>query len=50
MLELLAQQAVELLELQHRTLQLNVALDEVRRSNAKLGEFAGRVSHDLRFR
>jgi signal transduction histidine kinase len=48
MLELLAQQAVELLELQHRTLQLNVALDEVRRSNAKLGEFAGRVSHDLR--
>ena len=24
------------------------ALDEVRRSNAKLGEFAGRVSHDLR--
>jgi signal transduction histidine kinase len=48
MLELLAQQTVELLELQHRTLQLNVALDEVRRSNAKLGEFAGRVSHDLR--
>jgi signal transduction histidine kinase len=48
MLELLAQQAVELLELQHRTLQLNVALDEVRRSNAKLGDFAGRVSHDLR--
>ena len=48
MLELLAQQAVELLELQHRTLQLNEALDEVRRSNAKLGDFAGRVSHDLR--
>jgi signal transduction histidine kinase len=48
MLELLAEQAVELVELQHRTLQLNVALEEVRRSNAKLGEFAGRVSHDLR--
>jgi signal transduction histidine kinase len=48
MLELLAQQAVELLELQHRTLQLNQALDEVRRSNSKLGDFAGRVSHDLR--
>jgi signal transduction histidine kinase len=48
MLEILARQAVQLLELQRRTLQLNNALHEVRESNAKLAEFAGRVSHDLR--
>jgi signal transduction histidine kinase len=48
LLEVLARQVVELLELQHRTLQLNDALDELRRSNAMLAEFAGRVSHDLR--
>jgi signal transduction histidine kinase len=48
MLEMLAQQVVELLELQHRTLQLSDALGELRRSNALLSEFAGRVSHDLR--
>ncbi|MFP5311697.1 MAG: histidine kinase dimerization/phospho-acceptor domain-containing protein [Actinomycetes bacterium] len=48
MLEILARQAVELLELQRRTLQLNSALEELRESNAKLAEFAGRVSHDLR--
>lgn len=48
MLEILARQVVELLELQRRTLQLNKALDEVRRSNAELADFAGRVSHDLR--
>ena len=48
MLEILARQAVQLLELQRRTLQLNSALHEVRESNAKLAEFAGRVSHDLR--
>ncbi|MFC0456068.1 ATP-binding protein [Arthrobacter liuii] len=48
MLEILARQAVELLELQRRTLQLNNALHELRESNAKLAEFAGRVSHDLR--
>ncbi|NUS36943.1 MAG: GAF domain-containing sensor histidine kinase [Pseudarthrobacter sp.] len=48
MLEILARQAVQLLELQRRTLQLNTALTEVRESNAKLAEFAGRVSHDLR--
>ncbi|MET3206535.1 GAF domain-containing sensor histidine kinase [Pseudarthrobacter sp. S3] len=48
MLEVLAQQVVELLELQHRTLQLNDALAELRRSNTALGDFAGRVSHDLR--
>lgn len=48
MLEILARQAVQLLELQRRTLQLNIALSEVRESNARLAEFAGRVSHDLR--
>lgn len=48
MLEILARQAVQLLELQRRTLQLKSALSEVRESNAKLAEFAGRVSHDLR--
>ena len=48
MLQILARQAVQLLELQRRTLQLNTALTEVRESNAKLAEFAGRVSHDLR--
>jgi signal transduction histidine kinase len=48
MLEVLAHQVVELLELQHRTLQLSDALAELRRSNTVLGEFAGRVSHDLR--
>ncbi|WP_146067305.1 histidine kinase dimerization/phospho-acceptor domain-containing protein, partial [Arthrobacter sp. ZGTC212] len=48
LLEVLARQVVELLELQHRTLQLSDALAELRRSNALLSEFAGRVSHDLR--
>ncbi|WJH24066.1 GAF domain-containing sensor histidine kinase [Pseudarthrobacter defluvii] len=48
MLEVLARQAVQLLELQRRTLQLHTALNDVRESNAKLAEFAGRVSHDLR--
>jgi signal transduction histidine kinase len=48
MLEVLAHQVVEVLELQHRTLQLSGALAELERSNAMLGEFAGRVSHDLR--
>lgn len=48
LVEVLAQQVVELLELQHRTLQLDHALVELRRSNAMLSEFAGRVSHDLR--
>lgn len=48
LLEVLAQQVVELLELQRRTLQLNAALDELKRSNTMLAEFAGRVSHDLR--
>jgi signal transduction histidine kinase len=48
LLEVLARQVVELLELQHRTLQLDAALAELQRSNAMLAEFAGRVSHDLR--
>lgn len=48
LLEVVARQVVELLELQHRTLQLNDALRELRRSNEMLSEFAGRVSHDLR--
>jgi signal transduction histidine kinase len=48
MLEVLAHQVVEVLELQHRTLQLREVLTELERSNAMLGEFAGRVSHDLR--
>jgi signal transduction histidine kinase len=48
MLDVLAAQVVEVLELQHRTLQLHQALEELGRSNRKLAEFAGRVSHDLR--
>lgn len=48
MLEVLAHQVVEVLELQHRTLQLSDALTELERSNEMLAEFAGRVSHDLR--
>jgi signal transduction histidine kinase len=48
LVEVLAHQVVELLELQHRTLQLNEAVAELQRSNAMLSEFAGRVSHDLR--
>ena len=48
LVEVLAHQVVELLELQHRTLQLNEALAELERSNAMLSEFAARVSHDLR--
>ncbi|CAN7554105.1 GAF domain-containing sensor histidine kinase [Arthrobacter sp. LjRoot14] len=48
MLDVLAAQVVEVLELQHRTLQLQHALEELGRSNRKLADFAGRVSHDLR--
>lgn len=48
LLEVLARQVVELLELQHRTMQLDGALAELQRSNTMLAEFAGRVSHDLR--
>jgi signal transduction histidine kinase len=48
MLEVLARQIVELLELQHRTAQLDRAYAELEESNARLTGFAGRVSHDLR--
>ena len=48
MLEALARQVVELLELQHRTAQLDRAYAELEESNARLAGFAGRVSHDLR--
>jgi signal transduction histidine kinase len=48
MLEVLARQVVELLELQHRTAQLDRAYAELKESNARLAGFAGRVSHDLR--
>lgn len=46
--EVLARQVVVLLELQHRTAQLNRAYAELEESNARLAGFAGRVSHDLR--
>ncbi|WP_373460285.1 histidine kinase dimerization/phospho-acceptor domain-containing protein [Arthrobacter globiformis] len=48
MLEVLARQVVEPLELQHRTAQLDRAYAELKESNAWLAGFAGRVSHDLR--
>lgn len=48
MLEVLAKQVVELLELQHRTAQLDRTHAELKESNARLAGFAGRVSHDLR--
>jgi len=48
MLVVLAKQVVELLELQHRTAQLDRTLAELKESNARLAAFAGRVSHDLR--
>ncbi|WP_411375031.1 ATP-binding protein [Arthrobacter sp. MPF02] len=48
MLEVLAKQVVELLELQHRTVQLDRAYAELEESNSRLAGFAGRVSHDLR--
>lgn len=48
MLEVLAKQVVELLELQHRTAQLDRAYAQLEESNARLAAFAGRVSHDLR--
>jgi signal transduction histidine kinase len=48
MLGVLARQVVELLELQHRTAQLDRAYAELEESNSRLAGFAGRVSHDLR--
>lgn len=47
-LGVLAKQVVELLELQHRTVQLDRTYSELKESNAKLAAFARRVSHDLR--
>ncbi|MBT1004347.1 GAF domain-containing sensor histidine kinase [Paenarthrobacter sp. DKR-5] len=47
-LETLAAQAMDILELQHRTRQLKATLRELQRSNDSLAAFAGRVSHDLR--
>lgn len=46
-LEVLATQIIDILDLQLRTRQLSVALEELGRSNELLAEFAGRVSHDL---
>lgn len=46
-LEILAQQIMDILNLQLRTRQLSAALQELNRSNELLAEFAGRVSHDL---
>lgn len=47
-LETLAAQVVDVLDLQLRTRQLDATVSELRRSNELLGEFAGRISHDLR--
>ncbi|TKV29091.1 GAF domain-containing sensor histidine kinase [Arthrobacter sp. NamB2] len=46
-LETLAAQVVDVLDLQLRTRQLDATVSELRRSNELLGEFAGRISHDL---
>jgi signal transduction histidine kinase len=48
MLEVLARQVVEPLELQHRNAPLDKAHAELEESNARLAGFAGQVSHDLR--
>jgi signal transduction histidine kinase len=48
LLEMLAGQVVEVLELRKRTLALARAHGELTRSNELLSEFAGRVSHDLK--
>lgn len=46
-LEILATQIMDILNLQLRTRELSTALQELKRSNELLAEFAGRVSHDL---
>ena len=46
-LETLAAQVVDVLDLQLRTRQLDATVQELQRSNELLGEFAGRISHDL---
>lgn len=46
-LEVLADQIMDILDLQLRTRQLSAAMQELSRSNQLLAEFAGRVSHDL---
>jgi signal transduction histidine kinase len=48
LLQTLAGQVVEVLELRRRTLALAHAHGELIRSNELLSEFAGRVSHDLK--
>lgn len=54
-LQVLAERIVDVLELRLRTRELELSLaqltearDELRRSNERLSEFAGQVSHDLR--
>ena len=47
-LEIIASQAVEVLELQHHARMLARSLAEARNSNELLASFAGRISHDLR--
>lgn len=46
-LEMIAAQAVALLELQHHARSLATSLADARRSNDLLSSFAGRVSHEL---
>jgi signal transduction histidine kinase len=47
-LEIIASQAVGVLELQHHARMLARSLEEARNSNELLESFAGRISHDLR--
>jgi signal transduction histidine kinase len=48
LLEIIASQVVEVLELQHHARMLAQGLAEARDSNELLASFAGRISHDLR--
>ena len=47
-LEIIASQAVGVLELQHKARMLAQSLAEAQKSNKLLESFAGRISHDLR--